>query len=302
MSATAAHVWRGRDVLDFHSLALALWAGRWVIVTVSVIGALVSLLTAFLTTPLYRAESVLVPSTAQRVSLGYSISDLQPSLSAATNAGSISALARLGGDTSRSATEEAVAVLLSRDLGNRFISDENLARLFIDRPWANVLGRWKGPVENQPTEQDAFEFFDKKVRRVTRNVGTGFITLQITWRDPEVAAAWANDLVGRLNAHMRERAIARTAASLQALEDALEITTVTDARDAINSLVEKQVNERLLASISEEYAFRVVDRAMPPDKDDTVWPRTLLMLLVGTSIGLVVGLTLVMSAYVAKSR
>ena len=302
MSATAALVWRGRGVLDFHSLGVALWARRWIIAGASVFGALAALLAALLATPLYRAEAVLAPSTAQRVSLGYSISDLQPSLSAATNAGSVSALARLGVDTTRAVTEEAVAILLSRDLGDRFISDENLAPLFFERSWANVLGRWRGGADKQPTEQDAFEFFDEKVRRVTRDDRTGFMTLQITWRDPEVAAAWANDLVGRLNAQMRERAIARTTASLQALEGALEIATVTDARQAINSLVERQVNERLLASISDEYAFRIIDRALPPDKNDVVWPRTALMLLVGTSVGFVAGLTLVMAGYAARNR
>jgi uncharacterized protein involved in exopolysaccharide biosynthesis len=105
-----------------------------------------------------------------------------------------------------------------------------------------------------------------------------------------------------LNAHLRERAVARTATSLQALEDALAIVTVNEAREAINSLIETQLNDRLLASISDEYAFRIVDRALPPDKDDIVWPRTLLMLLVGTSIGLAVGLILVMFAYMARSR
>jgi uncharacterized protein involved in exopolysaccharide biosynthesis len=219
------------------------------------------------------------------------------------NAGGVSVLARLGVDTSRAATEEAVAVLLSRELGSKFISEENLAPLFFERPWAaNVFTRWKADVERQPSEQDSFEFFDRKVRRVTRDQRNGFITLQITWRDPDVAAAWANDLVGRLNAHLRERAVARTATSLQALEDALAIVTVNEAREAINSLIETQLNDRLLASISDEYAFRIVDRALPPDKDDIVWPRTLLMLLVGTSIGLAVGLILVMFAYMARSR
>ncbi len=302
MSATAAEVWRGRDVLDFHSLGLALWARRWVVVTASVFGALAALLTALLATPLFRAEAVLVPSTAQRVSLGYSMGDLQPSLSAAANASGVNALARLGVDTTRAATEEAIATLISREFGTRFISDENLAPLFFDRPWANVLGRWKVLAEKQRTEQDAFEFFDKNVRRVAGDARTGFITLQITWRDPEVAAAWANDLVGRLNAQMRERAIERTATSLQALEDAFETATATETRQAINSLVERQINERLLASISDEYAFRIIDRALPPDKNDAVWPRTLLMLIVGTSIGFVLGLTLVMLAYVSRSR
>jgi uncharacterized protein involved in exopolysaccharide biosynthesis len=265
MSAIASQVWRGRDVLDFHSLVLA-------------------------------------PSTAQRVSLGYAMGDLQPSLSAATNAGSVNALTRLGLDTSRAATEEAVAVLLSRELGDAFISDENLAPLFFDRPWASFLGRWTGTTGEPPTEQDAFEFFSNSVRRVIRDERTGFISLQITWRDPEVAAAWANELVGRLNARLRERAIERANASLQALEEALAVVTLTDARQALNSLVERQLNERLLASISDEYAFRIIDHALPPDKNDVVWPRTLLMLIVGTSVGFLVGLTLVMVAYVARGR
>ena len=59
MSATAAHAWRGCGVLDFQSLALALWEGHWIIVT-ALVGALAALLTALLTTPLDRAEPVLV--------------------------------------------------------------------------------------------------------------------------------------------------------------------------------------------------------------------------------------------------
>ena len=112
MSATAADVWRGRDILDFYSLALGLWGRRWAIVTASALGAAVALLAAFLTTPLYRAQAVLVSTASQRVSLGYSMATQQPSLSSVTNAGSVTALARLGGDTSRAATEEAIATLL----------------------------------------------------------------------------------------------------------------------------------------------------------------------------------------------
>ena len=36
---------------------------------------------------------------------------------------------------------------------------------------------------------------------------SGLITLSITWKDPQVAANWANDLVKQLNEQLREQAI-----------------------------------------------------------------------------------------------
>ena len=301
MSATAVYEWRGRQALDFYSLALAIWAGLWFIVATSFVCSFALVMVSYYVTPLFLAEAVLVPSTSERVSLGYSMGNLQPSLSGATNVGSVNALTRLGVDTSRSATEEAVATLFSRELVDQFIRENNLAPLFFASRWDEASKQWKVPVEEQPTEADAFEFFNSKVRTLARDARTGFVTLQIRWRDPETAAAWANDLVERLNAHLRTQAIARSAKSLESLENLLAAATLRDDRDAINRMLAAQVNERMLANVSEEYAFRVIDHALPPDKHDRVWPPSrVLVLIAGGTIGFVLGVALIMLAYAVR--
>jgi hypothetical protein len=113
--------------------------------------------------------------------------------------------------------------------------------------------------------------------------------LQIDWKDRNEAAAWANELVQQLNQEMRIRAIADADASLGYLDKELQTTTVVATRDAIGHLIESQVKSRMLANVSKEYAFRVVDRAMPADADSPVKPQKLTMIGAGFFLGLMVG-------------
>src|SRR6185437_16075318 len=147
-----------------------------------------------------------------------------------------------------------------------------------------------------PTPYKAFRLFDKSIRSVTQDKKTGLVTLQIDWRDPAEAAAWANELVRRLNAEMRGRAIEQSTASLGYLESELNKTTVVGTRDAINRLMEAQIRQRMLANVIQQYAFRVVDRAMPADRDNPVWPRRTLLTAGGFLVGALLGIVAVLIA------
>jgi LPS O-antigen subunit length determinant protein (WzzB/FepE family) len=57
--------------------------------------------------------------------------------------------------------------------------------------------------------------------------------------------------------------------------------------------MEAQMNQRMLANVTEEYAFRVVDKALPPDVDDTIRPRKLQLVVMGAAVGLLIGFLLV---------
>ncbi len=102
------------------------------------------------------------------------------------------------------------------------------------------------------------------MRSVSKDKQTGLITLAIEWRDPVQAASWANELVARLNAEMRARAIARTSASIDYLQKELANTSEVETKRAMDRVMEAQINKRMLATVTEEYALRVVDRALPP--------------------------------------
>ena len=286
MSAFARVMWRDRDVLDFYLLLVQLWRGRWWILAAAFGVALLARLYAAVTTELYEATVVLSPISAQRISLGYSIGPAQTGT--LPTAGGVATLTRLGQETSRSVTEEALAVLESREFLYRFIEDLNLTPILFAE-WDAETETWKAPDAKQPTEADAFEYFTSDVMRLEQDRRTGLYVLQITWRDREAAAAWANTLVERLNEEMRQRAIARADALLAFLDDQLQSATAVDSRDSLNELVETQVNERMLASISDEFAFRIVDRALPPPKGEIVWPPTLLLVVAGGMVGSMLG-------------
>jgi LPS O-antigen subunit length determinant protein (WzzB/FepE family) len=74
------------------------------------------------------------------------------------------------------------------------------------------------------------------------------------------------------------------------LEKELQSSSTVEARDAISRLIEAQVKERMLANVTPDYSFRVVDKAIPADRDDPVKPQKALLIAVGVLLGLVVGL------------
>lgn len=276
-----------RDALELKELLAQLWAGRsWILASVTLV-TVATLAVAFLMTPVYRASIVLISASEDRNNLSSSLG---------SSLGSLSGLAALAGvnlGASSSATEEALAVLRSRQFSESFIGDNNLMPKFFPNKWDSKLEQWKNVGERQPTSAEAYKYFDRKIRKVVQDKRTGLVTLHVDWRDRVAAAAWANELVERLNAEMRRRAISQSDASLGFLQKELSSTSVVESRNAISRLMEAQINERMIANVTEEYSFRVVDPAMVPDRKDRIRPRRLLMTLSGLFCGVLLGVVAV---------
>jgi uncharacterized protein involved in exopolysaccharide biosynthesis len=234
---------------------------------------------AFLMTPIYQVTAVLVPTSAERDNLGGMLG------SALGSVGGLASLAGIGLGTGDSVTQEALAVLRSRQFTEQFITDMNLMPRLFAGLWDQSRGTWRADVENPPTIARAFKYFDARIRTVTHDKKTGLVKVQIEWTDRQEAAVWANELVQRLNQEMRARAIDKSEASTQFLEKELLATSLVETRQAINRLIEAQIKQRMLANVTHEYVFRIVDRALPPDQDDPIRPKKLLLLAAGPVVG-----------------
>ena len=181
-----------------------------------------------------------------------------------------------------------MAVLQSRQFTEQFLADRNLLPVLFARKWDAAAKTWRGDKQSWPTLADGYRYFHNEIRSVSRNKETTLVSLTVEWKDPRSAADWANDLVDRLNAEMRRRAIARTSSSLSYLESELTGTQTIETRQAISRLVEAQINQRMLANVTRDYAFRFVDRALPADLDDEVWPPKVLFVVLGALGGLAI--------------
>jgi uncharacterized protein involved in exopolysaccharide biosynthesis len=268
-------------LLDLRAIFDKLLAARWWLVASVIVGAMAFGIVAFMMKPIYRGTVVLVPVTSMRGAegLGAALGQLD-GLASIVGMG----LGGRGADTA-----EAIAVLRSREFTERFITDHALVPRLFPEKWDAANKKWTVDKGKEPTLAKAFKLFDKKYRTVNQDRKTGLVTVTVDWTNPADAAAWANELAQRLNREMRARAIANADASVQFLEKELMTTTTIATRDAISRLVEAQVKQRMLANVTEEYAFRIVDRALPVDKDDVVRPRRFRLILTGAAVGFLLG-------------
>ena len=266
------------DSSDLRYLIARLAEKRLVLISVTVLSTLLFVTVALTTRPVYRATALLVPASGDRNNMNGVLN------SALGQFGGIAALAGIGTGAGDLETEEALAVLRSRQFTEQFIDEVKLMPVLFESRWDRAAKDWRPSDNGPPTKAMAYKRFND-IRNIIQDKKTGLISLQIDWTDRTQAAAWANELVDRLNAVMRARAIRQADTSLSYLEKELEATGTIATREAISRLIEAQIKQRMLANVTQEYAFRVVDRAIAPDASDPVRPKKLLLFLLGPFVG-----------------
>lgn len=270
------------NLADFVRL---LWARRWWIVLTMVVTTAIAAGLAFFTTPIYRATVVLSPVDPEgdADSLGSRLGQL----------GGVASLVGLNLNSTTSQTDVSLAVMRSRQFTEAFLLAEGMMpKLFPDK-WDAAKNTWKDPANSISASWRAFRYFDTKVRTITQDKRTGLVTLQIDWRNNVEAAEWANAMVKFLNDEMRARAAREADASIGFLQQELQKTATVDTREAISRLTESQIRKRMLTNVLPEYAFRVIDRAVPADPRTPVWPRKSWLLVGGVLGGFGLGVFLV---------
>lgn len=268
------------DEINFIGLFRILIEQKWLILVLTVLATFVALVIALQATPIYRAEVLLAHVEKGKDSRFSAL------------AGQLGGLASLAGLNTESGgdVEEAIATLKSRNFTYKLIKDENLMQVFFEDAWDEKSKQWFD-VDKPPTMWKAYEKFDS-IRSVTLDSNTGLYTLSIDWKDPEIAAEWANKLVTRINNKLRHEAISNAEKSVKYLEAELQKTSIIELKESIYSLIEAQTKTKMLANTREEYAFHVIDSAVVPEQK--INSRRIIVIL-GFLIGGFVG---VLSAFI----
>lgn len=265
-----------------------------------------ALLVALFSTPVYRAETVVVPvSTDLDERGGGGLGSL----------GGLASLAGLGGAKSDS-TEQNVAILRSRALADRFVADGNLTPLLFPDKWDEKTRQWKQgrlsrilspvsallaqvtgverpahPADGAPTPDQIYRAFDK-IRSVSKDKETGLVTLGMELRDPALAAIWANGYVKAANDYIRVQQVKEAKQRLQFLSEQLQKTNLTDIQNALYKLVENETKSAMIANVREEFAFKVIDPATVPELRAS--PKRLLLVLIGLMGGFMLGVGIIL--------
>ena len=261
--------------LSIVDVAGVLWAAKGLVIVVTLLCALAATVYALVAPQWWRADVLLKPTDAKQT---------QGILS---QLGSLSGLASLAGlNLNDNRTSESIATLKSRELLGAFIQDQNLLPLLFARKWDAQAKRWKSDdPDRQPDVRDGIQYFKDHVFSVEEDKKTGLVTVTVDWRDPRVAAQWANLLVDRVNDIMRGRALAQSEYNVSYLKQELTSASVVTMQQSIGRVLETELQKLLLAKEDKEYAFKIVDHAQPPRL--RYWPKRLLVVAAATVLGFI---------------
>jgi uncharacterized protein involved in exopolysaccharide biosynthesis len=261
----AENVRASDDGMDLIALWKVVWARRHLIMASTILSGLVAVVLALTAEHIYRSEVVIAQVSDSGMGALGGLTD---------QLGGLAALAGVNLASGSSPRQDAPAVLRSRYLVEEFIKRFDLIPILL-------------PKSDDPTLWFAVLRLRSEVLDIREDRRNGTMTVAIDWRDPAVAAQWANEFVALANETIRGRALNDATKNLEFLNKQLEQTSIVELRRVIYNLIENETKTLMLANARTEYAFSVVDPAVTPEL--RISPRRRVMVMVGVMLGLVLG-------------
>ena len=260
------------DEIDLLELIRTLLQAWKTIMVITILCTGLAVAYALYAPEVFKAETLLAPAQEEKSGASSALSQF----------GGLAAMAGVS-IPSDSNVEQVVATLNSRKFLRTYINQNNLIPLLFDEIWDADNQAWMVPsVEDEPTEQKAIESF-KACLSVDEDKKSGLISLSIAWKNPAVAAKWANNLVKQLNEQLRQKAITDSKKRVGYLEQELGKTTLQDMRAVLYNLLESEKQKAMLANVNEDFALEVIDPAVAPESREK--PKRKLIVALGGVCG-----------------
>ena len=172
--------------------------------------------------------------------------------------GGFSSLIGLNLSQEQTKTVKALAVANSRTFIEEFIMAENLLEVIFEEEWDSVNKSW---LEDERDLHDGYLEF-KDLFQIDKDKKTTTFELSVSWKDPKLAAKWANSLFVMFNEDMRMRDKIIAQANIDYLESQVEKVDKVVIKNLLFNMIESQSNTKMLANAQAEYVFESVDKAV----------------------------------------
>ena len=296
------------DEIDLRELFSVLLSGIRKIIAITTIFALASAIYAFSLPNQYKATTLLAPAQSGG-------SDLSGSLRQLNGLASLAGVSMGGAES----TEAQIAqeIMQSWSFIEGFIAENNIAvEIYAVEGWNREsnelqisedrydLETKKWLIENETTNElgppnswKLYESFSERLT-ITEDSSSGLVTVSFEYYSPQVAKKLLDKFVSAINAHMQQRQIVKVANNINYLQAQIEKTSIAEMRDVFYSIIEEQLKNKMLAEASPDYVFEALSPSMVPEK--TSQPKRLLILIVGTLIGGLLSMMLVLLTHFSR--
>ncbi len=218
-------------------------------------------------TPVYESKAVIMPTTQTK--------DIGVGSMLAQQFG-------ISGPSSPMATE-VVSLLKSNTLRERIIKRYNLLKLFFEDDYEELK---KQKNENELLWMGLRRFDD--ITKVNFKQKDNTIEIVVGYKDPKIARDLVNYTLAELTDYMSIEAKRVAETNKKYLESQLENTADPFIKTKLYTLIAQQLETAMMAEVKENFAFKVLDAPMIPDKRSK--PKRKLMVLIAFVVSLFIGI------------
>lgn len=281
------------DEIDLFELIATVWAGKWLILFVSIVAAGISAWVSLQLPNVYTVEVKVAPVEQ----------DGNNQMSAlVAQYGGLASLAGIPIPTGGGGqTDLLLEILKSRSFLSRFISDLELGPRLIaietydpitnretidssvydesSKAWVRVVDPPRSP---EPSDEELHEAFVEALT-ITKDKTSPLITISFEHVSPVLGYDVLSKLVKRIDDFARARDKTKSEQSIQYLEEKLSQTRLVDVEKVLYQMIETQTKTLMLAEVNKNYAFQIIDEATIPEKRSR--PNRALIVVLSTLVG-----------------
>jgi len=295
------------DEIDLRELFTVLWAGKVMIVAITVVFAITSVIYALSLPNHYKATTLLVPSQSDGGGLSGALGQL----------GGLASLAGVsigGGESGES--QVAQKIMKSWSFVEHFIVDNDLAvEVYAAKGWNKASGELRidqdiydtetktwlisdsSGLAGPPSSWMLFKSFSKRLA-VSEDKKTGLISVSIEYYSPHIAKRWLDLYISSINKHMQERQMEKVSRNIQYLENQIEKTEIAEMQEVFYTIIEEQLKSKMLVEASPNYVFTEVSPSMIPEEKSQ--PKRALICILGVMLGGMLSVLLVLVLHYAR--
>ena len=276
----------------------SIWLNKKIVIFITLLFAIFSVIYSIQLPNQYTSNALIAPNSSSE--------------SMNSTLRSYSSLASFAGIDMNSSTQdksvEAIARLKSFNFfSQHFLPKIKLENLLAIEGWdqnTNTItyidssfsdGAW---VDGKPSSQDAFKVYNS-IFKIEKDNSTGFVTMSITNKSPEIAKKWLDILIFSINESMRDNDRAEAERALIYLNQLLVENKRVEITNVVANLISEQTKSLMMVAANPEYIFKSIDPPIVPDKKSS--PYRAMICIVGTVIGFFLSMFIILYPLIRSS-
>ena len=278
------------DEIDTKELFSVLWKAKKLIIVITSFFALSSVFYALSLTNFYKSEAIL------------SVGGESNPLGSLSGMGGLASMVGINLPSSGEAKSEiAMKTIQSRAFLKHLITFENVLPSIMatksydfqskkiqfdpevynenDGVWVREVSKNK---QSEPSYLEAYEVYLSQVS-ISKDEFTNLITISVEHISPIFAKEFLELIINEADELLRNKDLQESSAAIAFLNNEIPKSSLITMKDAINKLVESQLQKQMLSKVNEKYILKVIEPPFIPEVKSK--PTRSLICILGTLFG-----------------